>query len=74
MAFDKSTYDKEYAKEHITRKFIAFNDQNPEDKELLEYISTIPNFSKYVKGLIRGERTWYEGLKTPDSLSNRLSE
>lgn len=53
--FDKKKYDIEYAKAHITRKFIAFNDQNPEDKELLDYIATIPNFTQYVKALIRSQ-------------------
>lgn len=53
MAFDKGAYDKEYAKKHITRKFIPFNDTVPEDKELLSWLATKSNVTQYVKQLIR---------------------
>lgn len=53
MAYIKSEYDKEYAKKHITRKFIPFNDTVPEDVELLEWLATKGNVTQYVKQLIR---------------------
>lgn len=53
MPYNKSEYDKEYAKKHITRKFIPFNDTVPEDVELLEWLSTVGNVTQYVKRLIR---------------------
>ena len=53
MAFDKGTYDKQYAKDHIKRKFIPFNDTVPEDQELLSWLATKPNVTQYVKNLIR---------------------
>ena len=52
MSFDKKTYDKQYAKEHIKRKFIPFNDTVPEDQEILEWLATKPNVTQYVKRLI----------------------
>ena len=57
MAFDKGTYDKQYAKDHIKRKFIPFNDTVPEDQELLSWLATKPNVTQYVKQLIR-EDMW----------------
>ena len=53
MAFDKGAYDKEYAKKHIKRKFIPFNDTVPEDAELLTWLTKISNVTQYVKQLIR---------------------
>lgn len=53
MAFDKGAYDKEYAKKHITRKFIPFNDAVQEDQELLSWLATKDNVTQYVKQLIR---------------------
>ena len=64
MAFDKGTYDKQYAKDHIKRKFIPFNDTVPEDQELLSWLATKPNVTQYVKQLIR------EDMER-DSLSKR---
>ena len=55
IAFNKGEYDKQYAKEHITRKFIPFNDTNPDDSELLAWLATKPNVTVYVKGLIRAD-------------------
>lgn len=55
MPFNKSDYDIQYAKEHIKRKFIPFNDTNPEDAELLEWLSTKGNITAYVKQLIRDD-------------------
>jgi len=57
MAFDKSAYDKEYAKKHITRKFIPFNDTVSEDAELLAWLATKDNVTAYIKGLIRDDMT-----------------
>ena len=53
MAFDKGAYDKQYAKDHIKRKHIPFNDTVPEDQELLSWLATKPNVTQYVKQLIR---------------------
>ncbi len=55
MAYNKSKYDQEYAKAHITRKFIPFNDQTPNDAELLSWLSGIENVTQYIKGLIRAD-------------------
>ena len=67
MAFDKGKYDKDYNREHIRRTFIPFNDTNPEDAELLAWLSTKVNVTQYVKQLIREDMA-------RDSLSNRLSD
>ena len=67
MAFDKGKYDKEYAKAHITRKFIPFNDTVPEDAKLLAWLSTKANVTQYVKQLIIDDMA-------RDSMSKRLSE
>lgn len=55
MAFNKGEYDKQYAKEHITRKFIPFNDTNPDDSELLAWLATKPNVTQYIKQLIKAD-------------------
>lgn len=52
MPFDKSSYDKEYAKKHITRKFIPFNDTVEQDAEILAWLATKENVTAYVKQLI----------------------
>ena len=52
MAFDKGTYDKQYAKDHIKRKFIPFNDTVPEDQLILSWLATKKNVTQYVKQLI----------------------
>ena len=53
MAFDKPQYDKQYAKEHIKRKFIPFNDTVPEDQLILSWLATKDNVTAYVKRLIK---------------------
>ena len=53
MPFDKAQYDKNYAKTHITRKFVPFNDLVPEDVAILEHLATVGNVTAYVKRLIR---------------------
>ena len=55
MAFDKGTYDKQYAKDHIKRKFIPFNDTVPEDIALLEWINKQPNATAYIKELVKND-------------------
>lgn len=55
MPFNKSDYDKQYAKDHIKRKFIPFNDTNPDDSELLAWLATKGNVTAYVKQLIRAD-------------------
>ena len=55
MPYNKAEYDKEYAKTHITRKFIPFNDTVPEDVEMLAWLSTVGNVTQYVKQLIRSD-------------------
>ena len=52
MAFDKGSYDKEYAKKHIKRKFIPFNDTVPGDQMILSWLKTKKNVTQYVKQLI----------------------
>ena len=59
MPYNKSEYDKEYAKKHITRKFIPFNDTVPEDVELLAWLATKDNVTGYVKYLIRNDMKEY---------------
>ena len=51
--FDKSKYDQEYAKRNIVQKKIPFNRTIPDDARLLDFLTTIDNFSQYVKNLIR---------------------
>ena len=53
MPFNKSQYDQEYNKKHITRKFIPFNDTVQDDVEILAWLATKDNVTKYVKQLIR---------------------
>lgn len=53
MGFNKGAYDKQYAKEHIKRKHIPFNDTDPEDMRLLAWINRQPNATEYVKKLVR---------------------
>lgn len=55
MAFDKSAYDQQYMKEHITRKLIPFNLDKPEDKALLDYLNSRDNITQYIKSLIRAD-------------------
>ena len=59
MPFNKSEYDKEYAKKHITRKFIPFNDTVPEDVEILAWLATKENVTGYIKYLIRQDMEGY---------------
>lgn len=59
MAYNKAEYDKEYAKKHITRKFIPFNDTVPEDVEMLAWLATKENVTGYVKYLIRQDMEDY---------------
>lgn len=53
MPFNKSEYDQEYAKKHIVRKFIPFNDRIPDDLAMLKYLATKPNVTAYIKKLIQ---------------------
>ena len=52
MAFDKGKYDQEYAKAHIRRKHIPFNETVPADAEMLSWLATKGNVTQYIKGLI----------------------
>lgn len=52
MPFNKGEYDKEYNKANVTRKFIPFNKNNPEDVVLLEWLNKRDNVTEYVKKLI----------------------
>ena len=70
MAFDKSRYDQEYNKQHITRKFIPFNDTVQDDAILLEWLAARGNVTQYVKRLIRDDMT----RNNAESLSKRLSD
>ena len=64
MPFDKSTYDKEYAKEHIKRKHIPFNTGNPDDSEMLAWLAGKDNVSQYVKRLVREDMKKHEALES----------
>lgn len=55
MPFNKSAYDMEYAKAHIKRKHIPFNETNQDDAEMLEWLSKQDNVTQYIKGLIRAD-------------------
>lgn len=51
---DKAAYDIQYAKEHITRKAVTFNNVLEEDRALLAYVNGLDEvFVSYVKRLIR---------------------
>ena len=73
MAFDKGKYDKEYAKTHITRKFIPFNDTVPEDAELLKWLDTVGNVTQYVKQLIREDMLVYRDQHLTDKEKKTLN-
>lgn len=50
---NKQSYDIQYAKDHIFRKNVTFNDTNTTDQMLLEHINRINEpFVSYVKKLI----------------------
>lgn len=53
MAWDKKSYDAKYIKENIFCKRLPFNKSIPEDAELLSFVNSQPNFTAYIKGLIR---------------------
>ena len=55
MPFNKGEYDKEYNKANVTRKFIPFNKNNPEDVALLEWVNAKGKgkVTEYIKSLIR---------------------
>ena len=53
MPFDKVQYDTKYNRENVTRKFIPFNKNNPDDAEMLEHLATVGNVTQYIKRLIR---------------------
>ena len=48
----KAAYDKQYMKEHVVRKLLAFNITNDRDRELLEHINSQTNATEYIKNLI----------------------
>lgn len=66
MPFDKKAYDMGYARAHITRKFIPFNDTVPEDAELLAWLDTVGNVTQYVKNLIREDMLVYRDQHLTD--------
>ena len=63
MPFDKTQYDVQYNRKHVKRKFIPFNDQIPEDVQMLSWLATKGNVTAYVKDLIRADMEKAE--KTP---------
>lgn len=65
MAFNKGAYDMQYAKDHIKRKHIPFNDTDPDDMALLAWINRQPNATQYVKKLVREDME--KALKNADS-------
>lgn len=52
---DKSKYDQQYRRDHMSTKLIAFNRDKPEDIALLHYVESKGDraFSPYIKELIR---------------------
>lgn len=74
MPFNKTQYDIEYARAHIKRKFIPFNDANPEDAELLAWLGQQGNVTQYVKRLIREDMESNQIVFPEESLSKWLSE
>lgn len=61
--FDKSTYDKAYSKNNVTRLFIGFNHNKPDDVALLDWIRKKDNYSQYIKDLIRQDMNKPQQLK-----------
>ena len=57
MAFDKGQYDVEYAKAHITRKFIPFNNTVKTDMDILDWLKQQDNVTQYIKNLILADMT-----------------
>lgn len=55
MPFNKGKYDTEYNMNNVTRKFIPFNKNNPEDVALLEWVNAKGKgkVTEYIKSLIR---------------------
>ena len=55
MPFNKGKYDTEYNMTNVTRKFIPFNKNNPEDVALLEWVNAKGKgkVTEYIKSLIR---------------------
>ena len=53
MPFNKSKYDTEYNKQNVTRKFVPFNRNNPEDVALLDWLNRQGNVTAYVKELVK---------------------
>lgn len=55
MPFNKGKYDTEYNMNNVTRKFIPFNKNNPEDMALLEWVNAKGKgkVTEYIKSLIR---------------------
>ena len=55
MPFNKGKYDTEYNMNNVTRKFIPFNKNNPEDMALLEGVNAKGKgkVTEYIKSLIR---------------------
>lgn len=48
----KAAYDKQYMKENVVRKLLAFNMVNDRDRELLEHLNSKRNITEYIKKLI----------------------
>ena len=53
MPTKKAEYDVKYNRENVTRKFIPFNRNSPEDVLMLEHLAKFGNVTRYVKRLIR---------------------
>ena len=48
----KAAYDKQYMKENVVRKLLAFNMVNDRDRGLLEHLNRQSNITEYIKKLI----------------------
>ena len=67
MPFNKGAYDIQYARDNITRKFLCFNNNDEEDKKVLDWLNGKGkgNVNGYVKRLIREDME--KALKNADS-------
>ena len=64
MPFNKSEYDMQYAKEHVTRRYLCFNKDDPEDQELLIWLQGKGkgNMNAYIKQLIKDDLEYQKGV------------
>ena len=72
--FEKTRYDVEYSKNNVTRLFMSFNRNKPDDIALLDYARTQGNVTAYIKALIRADMESKKGVSLSDRLSESVAE